>query len=61
MSAKHKLEMLCHGVRCGLRSICDRFHQMSSYCPNRQNGQDEPAVMDHCDEEMRNGFIHADQ
>jgi len=52
----HQLLMLCHGVSCGLKQICERFHQMTAFCPQRAKGE-EPTIIDHCDEESRDGFV----
>ena len=52
----HQLLMLCHGVSCGLKQICERFHQMTAFCPQRAKGE-EPTIIDHCDEESRDCFV----
>lgn len=50
------LTLLCHGERCLLKQSCERFQQMTAYCPQRANGE-EPTVIDHCDEEKRDLFV----
>lgn len=52
MKVPHAILMLCHGVNCGLKHICKRF---TGYCPNR-----DQQTIEHCDEEMRNGFVRKD-
>ena len=48
--------MKCHGVNCGLASICERFDQYGAFCPSR-----DIQTIEHCDEETRDCFIHAEE
>jgi hypothetical protein len=53
--SKQQITMKCHGVNCGLASICERFDQYGAFCPSR-----DIQTIEHCDEETRDCFIHAE-